>query len=157
MVLALYLFLSHFAADFVFQSDELVKWKQKDFNGVMYHGIVHFLIQALLLIPFLAHTGVWIFIGIIAAMHIAIDQWKINIQRISDKYMRPFILDQLLHFTVISAVIYSMPLYAPQSLGPLSVVYENPIVPAIAIGLIFVTKTLPIMRMQMKLDRNAKR
>ncbi|HBB02363.1 MAG: hypothetical protein US89_C0010G0014 [Candidatus Peregrinibacteria bacterium GW2011_GWF2_38_29] len=98
----LYLILAHLIADFMLQPSKLVKWKSESVYGVIAHAGIHVIITLLLILPYLnfATVGVVILLGVV---HGFIDRTKIDIslKSDSDKFVRYFILDQLVHFVII--------------------------------------------------------
>ncbi|KKQ70634.1 MAG: hypothetical protein UT33_C0014G0003 [Candidatus Peregrinibacteria bacterium GW2011_GWC2_39_14] len=96
----LYLILAHLIADFMLQPSKLVKWKSESVKGVIVHAGIHVVVTLILILPYLnlATVGIVLLLG---AVHAFIDRTKIDISLKSDKFVRYFILDQLVHFVTI--------------------------------------------------------
>ncbi|MBD3360560.1 DUF3307 domain-containing protein [Candidatus Peregrinibacteria bacterium] len=100
-----YLILAHLLGDFIFQPTKLVEWKIKKKKGIFIHSLIHFLITAILLLPFLIAGYFWLLIIIFAIsfIHFFIDSTKVKygIKNRKNGKAKPFIIDQIFHFLVI--------------------------------------------------------
>lgn len=103
-----YLILAHLLGDFVLQPNKLVLWKIKSKAGVFVHALVHFLINIIVLFPFIAKGALWLIPAalFISSIHFCIDQTKINYDLKHDKKVLPFLIDQLLHLLTILLVYF---------------------------------------------------
>lgn len=99
----LYLILGHFLADFVFQPDELIEWKNKSWKGVLAHALIHFSFETLLFLPFLTMGNVMPVIVSIVLLHFIIDCSKIFFESKNHHFITLFFLDQAAHLSVIVA------------------------------------------------------
>ena len=98
-----YFLLAHLLADFVFQPAKLVQWKMKSMLGTLVHVLIHFVVSAIILLPFILNGYHWLLLIIagITTVHFIIDQAKINYDLKHDQKVKPFIIDQLLHLLTI--------------------------------------------------------
>lgn len=105
IVLTIKLLIAHVIGDFVLQPNSWVKDKiNKTFKSKYFylHGLVH-LISLIILLEF--NWSYWISISTIVISHLIIDLLKLNLKaKINSRLL--FVLDQLLHLTVISVVVY---------------------------------------------------
>jgi hypothetical protein len=101
-----YLIVAHLLADFVFQPSKLVLWKIRSKYGVLVHVLVHFVINLLVLSPFILNGHYWTIWAafIVCFVHFWIDQAKINYDLRHDKKVMAFLLDQLMHLAVMVLV-----------------------------------------------------
>jgi len=102
MILA-YLILAHLLGDFVFQPSKLVKWKMESKVGTLVHASVHLIIGLLVLSPFIlkGYYSLILVLLFVNVIHFFIDEGKINYDLKHDEKVKPFLLDQLVHFVVI--------------------------------------------------------
>jgi len=102
MILA-YLILAHLLGDFIFQPESLVKYKMRTYKGILIHVFIHFIVNILVLLPFLLNGYFWLIYVIIwiCFAHYWIDYLKINYDLHHDKKVQPFIVDQLLHLLTL--------------------------------------------------------
>jgi len=102
-MLLTYLILAHLLGDFIFQPASLVKYKMRSYKGILLHVFIHFLLNVLILLPFLLNGYTWLFYVIIwiCFAHYWIDYLKINYDLHHDKKVQPFIIDQLLHLLTL--------------------------------------------------------
>lgn len=103
-----YLILSHLLADFIFQPTKLVLWKIKSKYGVFVHVLVHFVVNLLVLSPFIVNGYYWP-IGaafVVCFAHFWIDQAKISYDLRHDKKVLAFLIDQLMHLLVMMLVYF---------------------------------------------------
>jgi hypothetical protein len=103
-----YLVLAHLLADFIFQPSKLVIWKIRSKYGVLVHVLVHFVMNLIVLSPFIANGYYWP-IGasfMVCFAHFWIDQAKINYDLKHDKKVLAFLIDQLMHLLVMMIVYF---------------------------------------------------
>lgn len=98
-----YLFLAHLLGDFLLQPSKLVLWKMKSKAGTLVHASVHFLLNLLLLLPFIiqGYYELILISFMISFIHFWIDEAKISYDLKHDKKVTPFLIDQLLHISII--------------------------------------------------------
>lgn len=101
------LFLAHIIADFLIQPTWLVRWKERSFNGVMVHAVIHALTLFVLLIPNTLSAAA-ILLGV-AALHAVIDQTKVKYQKHHVAFGIPFLVDQCAHFIVLVCAYVLLP------------------------------------------------
>jgi len=105
-----YLIFSHLLGDFVFQTERLVLYKMRSIKGILLHVLIHFMVGNIVLLPFILNGYDWL-IGVnfgICFFHFWIDYAKINYDLKHDKKVKPFVLDQLLHFfTILVAYFFT--------------------------------------------------
>lgn len=99
-MVVLYLILAHLIADFMLQPIKLVRWKSESVKGIISHSAIHVIVTLILISPYLnVETGaIVLLLGIV---HGFIDRTKIDISLKSDKFVRYFVLDQVVHFITI--------------------------------------------------------
>ncbi len=97
----LYLILGHLLADFVFQPTKLVIWKKKSWLGVYVHALIHFLVYAVLLLPYLHNVLAFLILACIAVAHFIIDSTKIRFESGRRKMLPLFFADQAVHFFIL--------------------------------------------------------
>ncbi|PIR55268.1 hypothetical protein COU74_02605 [Candidatus Peregrinibacteria bacterium CG10_big_fil_rev_8_21_14_0_10_36_19] len=102
MILA-YLVLAHLLGDFVFQPSKLVQWKMESKMGTLVHASIHLLVGFLILSPFIfkGYYSLILVLLFVNVIHFFIDEGKINYDLKHDEKVKPFLLDQLVHFVVI--------------------------------------------------------
>lgn len=115
-----YLILAHLLGDFIFQPSKLVIWKIKSKYGILVHVLVHFVINLIVLAPFIFNGHYWSILAafIICFVHFWIDQAKISYDLKHNKKVMAFLLDQLMHLLVIMLVYFfvqNLPLTLPTS------------------------------------------
>ncbi len=98
--LLLKIFVAHFISDFILQPTEWAKDKDKS-GFKSWHLYVHIIITAVTLFIFLWNLKLWDLILIISLSHFVIDIIKSSLKRTN---IWIFIIDQLLHFSVIITV-----------------------------------------------------
>lgn len=103
-----YLILAHLLGDFVFQPNKLVNWKIKSKWGILVHVLIHFIINLIILAPFLVNGYYWLILLAFSLCfaHFWIDRIKISYDLKHDKKVAPFLLDQLMHLFVILLAFY---------------------------------------------------
>ena len=146
MILA-YLILAHLLGDFVFQPSKLVFWKMKSKKGTFIHALIHFVISAILLIPYLINGYLWLLaiaFGI-SFIHFWIDETKISYDLKHDEKVKPFILDQLTHLiTIIVASLFTFNanIYLPKT--PFYQIYSDVRLTIFLTVLVFITTVVEI-------------
>ena len=100
----LHLIIAHLLADFVFQSNDLVREKQKKLSGHVKHAGLLAFFTALAVLPFWHDPMAWIVIALVAVSHFFQDQFKIYAEHSWNKKNTawPFFLDQILHLAFIA-------------------------------------------------------
>jgi hypothetical protein len=97
------LFLAHFLGDFVFQTEWLVRNRYK-FWVLSIHGGIHLLLMLVLIGD--ARTILWPYIVIISLAHMLQDRIKVIVnQRKPEWLASSFIIDQLLHYSVLIVML----------------------------------------------------
>lgn len=96
------LLLVHIIADFPLQTDFVFQLKQKKKWGVVLHGLIHFGLGAMILLPYWKSPDLWFGLLIISVSHVLIDKYKLNLG-VSRSVMSFFFfwLDQLTHILVL--------------------------------------------------------
>jgi hypothetical protein len=96
MVIAM--LLAHLVGDFILQWDRLALWKSRELKGVVFHGLLILVVTWLFSLPFDATwwPGVWF----ISITHFIIDVTQLYIKFRVPPLLR-FLVDQLLHFSII--------------------------------------------------------
>ncbi|MBI5412018.1 DUF3307 domain-containing protein [Candidatus Peregrinibacteria bacterium] len=119
MYILLYLFLSHFLADYLFQPNWLARFKKRAFAGTLVHGLIVGFVMMVVLIPYLYSPAVRYGIAAITLMHVVIDYGKVKIAKAHPKTDGRvlYILDQILHLALIVLIgIVAIGPIAPQSI-----------------------------------------
>lgn len=158
MILA-YLILGHLLGDFVFQPTKLVMWKRKSLLGGAVHALVHFVINIIILFPFILSEGMWIVLvplGI-STVHFFIDHAKINYDLKHDDKVRPFIIDQMFHLAAILLaylVIFNIQFHLPRNI--FYQIYTDVKNVYFFSFLVFVTSVIEIYRYQKEREKDKK-
>ncbi len=100
-ILAL-LISGHIVSDFAVQTRFVALNKGTRNRVLLWHGFMTFLVQSLFLFPFWS-LKLFLFIGLLAAVHVGIDFGKRWIQRIDANHLRVFFLDQGIHILSLVA------------------------------------------------------
>jgi hypothetical protein len=126
------LLLAHFTADFVLQTDWMVRNRHKLWV-LSLHAATHLLMMVLMAGP--SRTAIWPYLLLIALIHLSQDRYKIYLtnQR-PDLTVTLFLIDQALHYALLGAVVWRL----RQTLGSLPI-SEKPVLALIAIAYLFVT------------------
>lgn len=110
------LIFGHLLADFTFQSNYLVRWKQKSLWGMLVHTGSHALAYALLCRPYLSDAWVdtdavrlngWACVGLLFLLHFITDEWRvfmISHKKIDDDTLF-FAFDQAVHVFCLIALL----------------------------------------------------
>ncbi|OGR90257.1 MAG: hypothetical protein A3J74_10395 [Elusimicrobia bacterium RIFCSPHIGHO2_02_FULL_57_9] len=116
MIIFWRLMFGHLLADFTFQTNLINRWKRNSIRGMLVHCAAHPICYAALTYPYLNDVWVdapffplngWACVLVLFAAHFIEDQWRVfNVfkSEASDNTLY-FILDQLIHYFVIFAVI----------------------------------------------------
>ncbi|QQT24886.1 DUF3307 domain-containing protein [Sphingobacterium spiritivorum] len=100
----LILFVAHILGDFVFQPKKWVDGRAHHIRYIFYHVGVHAALLCLFFIRDLSHW--WPAIAVIVLSHLAIDSLKVSLERkMNSNPLLLFSIDQLLHLTVLAAVL----------------------------------------------------
>ncbi|MEK7146561.1 MAG: DUF3307 domain-containing protein, partial [Patescibacteria group bacterium] len=99
MTLLLNLFVAHLLADFVFQSNALIRAKHAGVEGQLTHAAMVTVLLILVLIPYWSFPVTWVLIAMVGATHFMQDVLKISAEKKLKKSWStlPFFADQLLH------------------------------------------------------------
>jgi hypothetical protein len=119
------LILAHLVADFIFQFDELYHLKIKSLWGHAGHGLIHALIMAALVYPYLGYTSMWVFIIFIAVVHLIQDVIKYRWHHKTEFAFPIMMIDQIIHVLFL-ALILLLPL-SQLNLRPLTPTYQEQI------------------------------
>lgn len=152
-----YLIFGHLLADFVLQPSRLVIWKHESRLGVFVHVLIYFLINMLILLPFLLNGNLWlVYIAFgLAFTHFWIDQAKINYDLKHDKKVLPFIIDQLLHLLSILVAyffIQNIPLNLP--LTKFYTIYSDIRIVIFLSFIVFVSVVVEVYYYQQQREKN---
>lgn len=106
MTLLLNLFVAHILADFVFQTNALIRAKREGMKGQFAHATVVTSLLILLLFPYLSYPLAWLLIFMVGATHFLQDILKISTEKNFKKKWStlPFFMDQLVHGLVLLLV-----------------------------------------------------
>lgn len=151
-----HLILAHLLGDFVLQPSKLVKWKMSSKWGVLIHVLIHLIINLLIFLPLIL-LGHYIFLPVIfmvIVVHFLIDQSKISFDLKTDRHTMPFVIDQIMHLSVIffAYLILKQPLSLPDTL--FYGLYSNIKVILFLIFLILGTQVLDIYKFQKARETN---
>lgn len=105
MAILLRLLFAHVLSDFVFQSDKICKGKQGKTKKKYVYQLLHSFIHALMAYLFIADWSCWIAPVVIFVSHILVDCVKVEFMK---KDVTSFIIDQLIHITVILVLWMSL-------------------------------------------------
>ncbi len=115
----IYLLLAHLLADFIFQTDALVAWKQKSWKGVFVHSLILFAVSLALFWPFWLegasgsrlgsfweNMNLWgiAILLLNAGLHFLMDSDKIRKEKKNHQYVKMFFVDQFFHVAVIAVM-----------------------------------------------------
>lgn len=104
-----YLVLAHLLGDFILQPSKLVKWKMHSKWGTFTHVVIHLVTSLVIILPFLleGYFELLLVVAVINVIHFFIDETKINYDLKHDEKVKPFIVDQSLHFlTILVAYLF---------------------------------------------------
>ncbi len=119
--LSLLVLIAHFLGDYHFQSESMVRAKQRSLRGLLRHIGV----QGLLLLPLLLFAGIsrdltWVYLGLtILAGHFVLDFLKLVLDRQKQKSAGRYeaviyVIDQVLHVTLILVLsTWVFPVFPP--------------------------------------------
>jgi hypothetical protein len=96
--------LAHLIGDYVLQWDRLASWKSRELKGVLVHGAVVFAVTWLFALPF--DPTWWQGVVFISLTHILVDGLQLRVKLPVAPLIR-FILDQMVHITVIFVALVS--------------------------------------------------
>ncbi len=105
MPFVLKLYLAHLVADFILQFEELYQLKIKSLAGHIFHALIHALVSLVVALPYLRQPAAWLIIGLLATIHYAQDRIKYDLQEKTGLFFPCFVLDQIIHFLFIYAVV----------------------------------------------------
>ncbi|GGG59343.1 DUF3307 domain-containing protein [Bizionia arctica] len=140
MILLIKLFLAHLIGDFVFQSKNSIKQKEKNKlkSPELY---IHIAIHVALLFLILWNLSLWPIILIIGVSHFLIDASKIVFQKKKTK-RRWFFIDQLLHIIMIFLAYF---LFTENQFDFSSIITENSLL--LITCVLFLTRPVSILMM----------
>lgn len=144
-----YLILAHLIGDFLLQPKKLVDWKIKSKWGTFVHVLIHTIAGTIILSPFLINGYIQLIYVILAVnfLHFWIDEAKINYALTHDNKVKPFIVDQLLHFVVlIIAYLAVLNMEFPLPEGQFYEIYIAPKTITIALIVILLGTIFKILR-----------
>lgn len=121
MIVTLHLIIAHLLADFVFQTNKILKEKEKSISGHIKHVSILAALVALFIFPFLNNIFAWLALSIMVFTHFFQDHTKIKLEKKYNKNKEkiwPFFLDQALHLSVIFILGYYMTNLTPIDLPP---------------------------------------
>ena len=147
-----YLIFGHLVADFILQPYELIRWKFRGWQGIMFHAVLHFLIYLLVFFPYLPDFTVFLTVLAVAGAHFAIDRVKVDTERRGRRFRLYFVLDQISHLILMIAGGYVLGGLQPKfmEISYFSILYQNPLFIAGLILLLFFTYPLEIWFFQRK-------
>lgn len=96
------LFLAHLIGDFLLQPKWLVDLKQRSLHGIFFHAVIHGVVMILLVQP--RSWAVLVSVVALAVLHAIIDIVKVRSQRGRGGFYGSFLLDQLMHISLLTAV-----------------------------------------------------
>ena len=97
-----YLLLAHLIADYPLQPTWMVLQKAR-WSVLSLHVAIHFLITAILVWPVIGE--VWIYMLVLAGMHLALDVAKNMVNRMRPKWViGPYLVDQFIHVGTILGI-----------------------------------------------------
>jgi len=142
MVIAMY--LAHLVGDYVLQWDALARWKSRELKGVLAHGMIVLVVTWLLSLPF--DAGWWPWALVIGLTHTAVDAatlWlgkRIPLQGSGALALARYLIDQLVHFSIITLVlVWSGHLAMPSGTAGLMTELRHHRLLVLALGYTFVT------------------
>jgi hypothetical protein len=103
------LILAHFIGDFLLQFDKLYALKFKHISGVVLHTLIIYCCLITFSWPYLDQGLLWAFLTGIALLHFVQDWAKIRFTKNSEHNLFFFVLDQILHVSLL-AVMFLTPL-----------------------------------------------
>jgi hypothetical protein len=105
MYIFLRLLLAHFIADFLFQSDQIFRLKNRHFLGLIAHGLIVFIVSVVCCLMYVQRLDLVLFLLYITATHILVDKTKIYLlSRYKINETLAFFIDQAIHLLIISTV-----------------------------------------------------
>lgn len=108
-MLLIILIMGHLLSDFFFQPSVLAEKKKEKISRLFLHGIIYFVVYAVLCFIFLIPTYAIVTILILSVTHLVIDFSRVKIERKIIKkslFFTSFIADEMLHIGLIIAVYY---------------------------------------------------
>ncbi|MBN1869547.1 MAG: DUF3307 domain-containing protein [Candidatus Omnitrophica bacterium] len=96
--------LAHFIGDFLLQFDKLYALKNKHISGVFLHSLIIYCCLLAFSWPYLGQISLWILVTPIASLHFIQDWAKIRFTKDSKHNLFFFILDQILHVSLLAAL-----------------------------------------------------
>jgi hypothetical protein len=103
------MYLAHLVGDYILQWDSLARWKSRALSGVLAHGLIVTLVTIAFALPFDANWWPWVLA--IGVTHTAVDigtLWvgkRVPLQGKGPYALARFLIDQLVHFSVITGVL----------------------------------------------------
>ena len=116
MLFFLYFFIGHLIGDFLFQTSNIVRWKQGSHWGITFHVALVFIATLLAFAPYLNSVAIWVALLVNAALHWGVDYAKVNYDK-DHKGCNPlpaFFADQLAHVAAFSLIV----LFIPKTIEP---------------------------------------
>lgn len=101
------LVLAHLVADFILQFEELYQLKVRHFLGHLLHVFIHGAVMIVLTFPYLDNPLVLLYVIFLVFEHLYQDLIKYRLtQKFPPKQFVYYTLDQMLHFAVLSFVLF---------------------------------------------------
>lgn len=138
MITFYHLFVAHLLADFVFQPQALVDWKQKSWKGLAVHVLIHWVLSILILSPYLPNFKLLLLLFGVTLSHFMVDMIKIRWQKESKRYVSLFFLDQAVHVFILLLATSAIRIFKPalQNIPPVNY-FDPQLFAAIILGLLF--------------------
>jgi hypothetical protein len=153
----LYFIFGHLLGDFILQPNELLKWKFREWQGILFHSVIHFLVYLLVFFPYLPGLTVFLAILGVTSAHFVIDLVKVNTEKRGRKFRFYFILDQLAHLGIMMAAGCILAGLQPHfvMMSPFSILYDDPFIVTGLALLVFFTYFLELWIFQGKREKKA--
>ena len=128
------MFLAHLLGDYLFQSDDIARWKARSLAGVLAHGAI--VILTTLMCAALVSPAWWPYAVLIGLTHAVIDLVRARFLRTSNPAWELiwYLLDQLAHLAVIVLVVARTRAPSRSELAGVAVLLADPRALACAIG-----------------------
>jgi len=156
MDLFIHLLLTHFLADYPFQSGALLRLKFRTYWGVLLHCLIHLASMVALLFPLLHNSRVWVGIAVIFFTHNLIDQIKVTLDKKYPRYHLAFYAgDQIAHWLVVGGVTLAVGPVLPQGWG--ADLYQNTLLFVYLLALVISTYFYDVTRYFLNLPKRGKK
>lgn len=101
----LLLLAGHVLSDFLFQTANIAREKERGIKALLMHGIVTYAVHAAVLFPFW-NMPLLLWLAALALVHIAIDRFKMNMHGDRDETLAVFFLDQGFHLAAMIGLVW---------------------------------------------------